>query len=117
MLLKRVANRFAPEGRGGRIRQLLPDGPTSRELIEQGRCSPRPDSTTSVFAHHEKFGDVMWFSGKDQGKAGQCALHPEQERLAVWVSPVLVEVAMQVLPMRIDIAAIELGEIVVIQLK
>jgi hypothetical protein len=59
----------------------------------------------------------MWFSGKDQGKARQCALYPEQERFAVRVSPVLVEVAMQVLPVRIDIAAIELGEVVVIQLK
>ena len=83
MLMKWVANRFTPEGRSGRIRQLLPDGPTSRKLVKQERGSLRPDSATPVLAHHKKFGDVMWFSGKDQGKAGQCVLYLEQERLAV----------------------------------
>src|SRR5690242_15438081 len=117
MLPKRVANRFTPEGRGGRIRQLLPDGPTSRELIEQGRGGPRPDSAAPVLAHHKKFGDVVRFSGKDQGKAGQRTRYPEQERLAVRVSPVLVEVPVQVLSVRIDVTAVEFGEIVVIQLK
>jgi hypothetical protein len=96
MLLQWAANRFAPEGRGGRIRQLLPDCPTSRELTEQGRGSLRPNSAAPVLAHHKEFGDVVRLSGKDQGKAGQCTLCPEQERLAVRVSPVLVEVAMTV---------------------
>src|ERR1700733_12887229 len=83
MLLKRVANRLAPEGCGGRIRQLLPDGPASTEPVEQGRGGLRPDSAAPVLAHHEKFGDVMRFSSEDQGEASQCALYPKHERLAV----------------------------------
>jgi hypothetical protein len=62
---------------------LLPDGPAPRELIEQGRGGLRPDSAAPVLAHHEKFGDVMTFSGKDQGEVSQCAVYPKQERLAV----------------------------------
>jgi DNA-3-methyladenine glycosylase I len=117
MLLKWVADRLAPERRGGRVRQLLPDGPASREASEQGRGRLRPGSTAPVLAHHKKLGDVARLSGKDQGEAGQRALDPEQERLAVRVGPVLVEVPVQVLPVRIDVTAVELGEIVVIQLK
>jgi hypothetical protein len=82
MLLKRVADRFTPEGRGGRIRQLLPNGPTSRKLTERGRGSPRPDAAARYF-RITKFGDVVRFPGKDQGKAGQRTLYPERERLAV----------------------------------
>src|ERR1700728_1066099 len=49
-LLKRVANRLTPEGRRGRIRQLLPDGPASREPAEQERGSLRPDSAPALLA-------------------------------------------------------------------
>src|ERR1700733_7818475 len=117
MLLKWVADRLAPEGGGGRVRQLLPDGPASREPSEQGPGRLRPDSAAPVLAQHEKFGDVAWLPGKDQGEAGQRALDPGQERLAVRIGPVLVEVPVQVLPVRIDVTAVELGEIVVIQLQ
>jgi len=71
MLLERVSNRFTPEGRRGRVRQLLPDSPTSRKLTEQGRGSLRPDSAAPELPHHKKFGDVVRFPGKDQGKASQ----------------------------------------------
>src|SRR5580698_5766620 len=117
MLLKWTADRLAPERRGGWVRQLLPDGPAAGELSEQGRGRPRPDSASAVLAHHKELGDVAWLSGEDKGKAGQRALDPEQERRAVRVGPVLVEVPVQVLPVRIDVTAVELGEIVVVQLK
>jgi hypothetical protein len=77
----------------------------------------RPDSATPVLPHHKKFGDVVRFPGKDQGKASQRTLYPEQERLAVRVGPIRIEIPVKVLPVQIDVTAIELGEIVVIQLK
>jgi hypothetical protein len=62
---------------------LLPNGPTSRELLEQERGIVCPDSAPSILAHHEEFGDVVRLPCKDQGKACQCAIDPEQEGLTI----------------------------------
>jgi hypothetical protein len=77
---KRIA--FARK-RGRGICQLLPDGPTSRKSIKQGRGRQRPDSATPVRAHHEELGDVVWIFGEDQGKPASALSTPEQKCLLV----------------------------------
>ncbi|MBO0715641.1 MAG: hypothetical protein J2P59_12855, partial [Acidimicrobiales bacterium] len=56
----------------------------------------------------------MGLSGENEGQTGPCAVNPEQERPTSRIDPVGIEVAMEVLPVQVDVTAVELREVVVL---
>ncbi|CAA9231963.1 MAG: hypothetical protein AVDCRST_MAG20-1275 [uncultured Acidimicrobiales bacterium] len=80
---ERRRDRSAPEGDGGIVAGDLVHAPRAREPGEHVPCRGDPDTSTAVLPHHEELRHLAGLSRPDEGEAGEAAVDPDEERVAV----------------------------------
>jgi hypothetical protein len=114
---------FAPKCLPGKIVMFLADFPRARKLVENLVSDGLPYPLPPVFAEDEELGNVgremslISHRGAHEDETGELAIDTDDEGIATWLGPVVVEICVTKKAVRTDILATELAVVVAIQLQ
>jgi len=117
LLLERDGNRPRPEGGRVRIRGHLSHLPLARESSEDVTRECGTDPAPPVLAHDEELRHVMRCAGSHEREACPFPVDAEEQRMAIGVGPVAIEISVPVQTVLVDIGVVERREVVLVQLE